>query len=221
MEDYQMIAFRSVLLAGASLALFTPSLAWAQTAPAADDAVADIIVTAQKRSERLQDVPVAVSVISGDAISTGGKPSLEGATQLVPSLNFVKAGSALNQTLFLRGLGTTSLSIAFDPTVSTVLDGVVFSRSAEAFTDLVDIDRIEVLRGPQSTLFGRNASAGVINIVSRRPSDVNWRVAIISATAMNFGFAARSTCPSAMQCEAVQRHSITSMTAIFLTLRQT
>ncbi len=168
-----MTKFRTILLASATLAAFTPSMLMAQAAaPAiADDTVGDIIVTAQKRSERLQDVPVAVSVISGDAIATIGKPSLEGATALVPSLNFVKAGTALNQTLFLRGLGTTSLSIAFDPTVSTVLDGVVFSRSAEAFTDLIDIERIEVLRGPQSTLFGRNASAGVINIVSRRPSD--------------------------------------------------
>ena len=167
-----MIKFRTILLASATLAAFTPSVLLAQdAAPAADEAIADIIVTAQKRSERLQDVPVAVSVISGDAIATSGKPSLEGATALVPSLNFVKAGTSLNQTLFLRGLGTTSLSIAFDPTVSTVLDGVVFSRSAEAFTDLVDIERIEVLRGPQSTLFGRNASAGVINIVSRKPSD--------------------------------------------------
>jgi iron complex outermembrane recepter protein len=139
---------------------------------AADDAESnEIIVTAQKRSERLQDVPLAVSVIGGDAIAASSKPSLEGATALIPSLNFVKAGTSLNQTLFLRGLGTTSLSIAFDPTVSTVLDGVVFSRSAEAFTDLVDIERIEVLRGPQSTLFGRNASAGVINIVSRKPGD--------------------------------------------------
>jgi iron complex outermembrane recepter protein len=165
---------KTFLMATSALAmLMTNNAAFAQdqNTPDAESAPAEIIVTAQKRSERLQDVPVAVSVVSGDAISSGGKPNLEGATQLVPSLNFVKAGTALNQTLFLRGLGTTSLSIAFDPTVSTVLDGVVFSRSAEAFSDLVDIDRIEVLRGPQSTLFGRNASAGVINIISRRPKD--------------------------------------------------
>ena len=167
-----MTKFRTILLASATFAAFAPSLVMAQeAAPVADESVGDIIVTAQKRSERLQDVPLAVSVISGDAIATSGKPSLEGATALIPSLNFVKAGTSLNQTLFLRGLGTTSLSIAFDPTVSTVLDGVVFSRSAEAFTDLIDIERIEVLRGPQSTLFGRNASAGVINIVSRKPGD--------------------------------------------------
>ncbi len=162
----------SFVTATSILALSMTSMpAWAQEAAEDETAPTEIIVTAQKRQERLQDVPLAVSVIGGEAVANSGKPSLEGATQLVPSLNFVKAGTALNQTLFLRGLGTTSLSIAFDPTVSTVLDGVVFSRSAEAFTDLVDIERIEVLRGPQSTLFGRNASAGVINITSRRPSD--------------------------------------------------
>lgn len=170
-----MKTINSLLLASATLALLSPAIAAAQSAPAAaeDDAASgEIIVTAQKRSERLQDVPVAVSVVGGDAVAASSKPSLEGAVQLVPSLNFVKAGTSLNQTLFLRGLGTTSFSIAVEPTVSTVLDGVVLSRSAEAFSDLVDIDRIEVLRGPQSTLFGRNASAGVINIVSRRPKDV-------------------------------------------------
>lgn len=147
----------------------------AQTAPAAtadaDVAPAEIIVTAQKRNERLQDVPVAVSVVSGAAIDGLGKPNLEGAQYLVPALTFVKAGTSLNQALFLRGIGTTSLSIAVEPSVSTVLDGVVLSRAAEAFSDLADIDRIEVLRGPQGTLFGKNASAGVINIVSRRPGD--------------------------------------------------
>lgn len=147
----------------------SPAAGLEDTATIDEVAPGEIIVTAQKRSERLQDVPVAVSVLGAEALATSAKPSLESAVQLVPSLNFVKAGTALNQTLFLRGLGTTTLSIAVDPSVSTVLDGVVLSRSAEAFTDLVDIERIEVLRGPQGTLFGRNASAGVINIVSKRP----------------------------------------------------
>ncbi len=170
---------RSYALAGTAILALAASAAFAQSpvadtatptaASAAADDSGDIIVTAQKRSERLQDVPVAVSVVSGAAIDNLGRTSLEGAQYLVPSLNFVKAGTALNQTLFLRGIGTTTLSIAVEPSVSTVLDGVVLSRSAEAFSDLVDIERIEVLRGPQGTLFGKNASAGVINIVSKRP----------------------------------------------------
>jgi iron complex outermembrane receptor protein len=143
----------------------------ADLAAGAEDAVvADIVVTAQKREERLQDVPVAVSVVSGNALERQGGFNIESAQYLVPTLNFRKSGTALNQSLFLRGVGTINFSIAAEPSVAAVLDGVVLQRAGEGFGDLVDIERIEVLRGPQGTLFGKNASAGVINIVSRRPS---------------------------------------------------
>ncbi len=166
---------RSMLLGSAvlfSVAQAAPLFAQTAAAPAVAAAAEpdEIIVTAQKRSERLQDVPVAVSVVSGDALAAQGKVSLEGAQYLVPSLNFLKSGTTLNQSLFLRGVGTATFSIAGEPSVSTVLDGVVYSRAGEAFSDLVDIERIEVLRGPQGTLFGKNASAGVINIISKRPA---------------------------------------------------
>jgi iron complex outermembrane receptor protein len=166
----------SSVLAAAGFAAAGAMPAHAQDVAAMADQVeeappGEIVVTAQKRTERLQDVPLAVSVLSGDAIDNASRPNLEGATALVPSLNFVKAGTSLNQTLFLRGLGTTSFSIAVEPSVSTVLDGVVLSRAAEAFSDLADVERLEVLRGPQGTLFGKNASAGVINIVSRMPGN--------------------------------------------------
>jgi len=133
-------------------------------------APAEIVVTAQKRSERLQEVPIAVSVVSGTALETAARPSIESATQLVPALNFLKSGTTLNQTIFLRGVGTATFSIAGEPSVSTVVDGVVFARSGEAFSDLNDIDQLEVLRGPQGTLFGKNASAGVINITTKQPT---------------------------------------------------
>ena len=163
-----------LLASAAAFAIVTVAPAFAQTtatAPAAEDnAPAEIIVTAQKRSERLQDVPVAVSVVSGSVLEAQGKASLEGAVNLVPSFNFLKSGTTLNQSLFLRGVGTATFSIAGEPSVSTVVDGVVYSRSGEAFSELVDVDRLEVLRGPQGTLFGKNASAGVINIISKRPT---------------------------------------------------
>ena len=133
--------------------------------------VDEIVVTAQKREQNVQDVPIAVSVISGAALEKQGGINIENAQYLVPSLNFRKSGTALNQSLYLRGVGTTTFSIGGEPSVGTVLDGVVLARSGEAFSDLVDIQRIEVLRGPQGTLFGKNASAGVINIVSKRPRD--------------------------------------------------
>lgn len=140
-----------------------------QSPAPADEVPGEIVVTAQKRSQRLQDVPIAVSVISGAAIAAQGGVNIENAQYLVPSLTFRKSGTSINQSLFLRGVGTSTFSIAGEPSVSTVLDGVVYSRAGEAFADLVDIERIEVLRGPQGTLFGKNASAGVVNIVSRRP----------------------------------------------------
>ena len=146
-----------------------PAQAEEQATSVDADEPGDIIVTAQKRSERLQDVPVAVSVISGDAIALKGGVNLESAQYLVPTLNFRKSGTAINQSLFLRGVGTSTFSIAGEPSISTVVDGVVYSRAGEAFSDLIDIDRIEVLRGPQGTLFGKNTSAGVINIVTKRP----------------------------------------------------
>ena len=166
---------KTMMLAGvASFAFFgAPALAQqSATAPEEATGPAEIIVTAQKRSERLQDVPVAVSVISGAALEAKGGVNIESAQYLVPTLNFRKSGAAINQSLFLRGVGTSTFSIAGEPSVSTVVDGVVYSRAGEAFSDLVDIERIEVLRGPQGTLFGKNASAGVVSIVTDRKSVV-------------------------------------------------
>jgi iron complex outermembrane recepter protein len=163
--------FRAALLGGSALAFAAATPALAQDAAEEDSANNEIIVTAQKREQNIQDVPVAVSVISGAALEAQGGINIENAQYLVPSLNFRKSGSALNQSLYLRGVGTTTFSIGGEPSVGTVLDGVVLARSGEAFSDLVDIERIEVLRGPQGTLFGKNASAGVINIVSRRPGN--------------------------------------------------
>ena len=162
---------KTIMLASVAAFALTGAPAFAQdTAPAADDAPAEIVVTAQKRTERLQDVPVAVSVISGAALANQGGVNIENAQYLVPSLTFRKGAVSINQSLFLRGVGTSTFSLAGEPSVSAVVDGVVYSRAGEAFSDLVDIERIEVLRGPQGTLFGKNASAGVVNIVTKAPT---------------------------------------------------
>ncbi len=166
---------KSMLRASAAVLALTAfsAPAFAQTAASADDDAApgEIVVTAQKRSESLQSVPVAVSVLSGEDLADASRPSIESASQMVPSLNFLKSGTTLNQTIFLRGVGTATFSIAGEPSVSTVVDGVVYSRSGEAFSDMVDVAQIEVLRGPQGTLFGKNASAGVINITTQMPKN--------------------------------------------------
>jgi iron complex outermembrane receptor protein len=162
---------RTFLMGSAAILAVAAVPAFAQTAEAAGNEPAEIVVTAQKRSEKLQDIPVAVSVVGAEQLGRQAVLNLENAQYLVPSLNFRKSGTTINQSLYIRGVGTATFSLAGEPSISTVLDGVVLARAGEAFSDLVDIERIEVLRGPQGTLFGKNASAGVVNIVTKRPGD--------------------------------------------------
>lgn len=130
-----------------------------------------VVVSAQKRDQNLQDVPVAVSVLPNSVIESKFSNNIESLQTLVPSVSFRKGSTSANSALSIRGIGTVSFSLAAEPAVSTVVDGVVLGRSGQAFTDLYDIERIEVLRGPQGTLYGKNAQAGVINIVTQSPSD--------------------------------------------------
>jgi iron complex outermembrane receptor protein len=127
-----------------------------------------ITVTATKRSESLQTVPVAVSVIGGEMLEKLNLNNVSTLTSQTPALNYRANASNKDTSLFIRGVGTISTSPGVEPTVSTVIDGVVFARPGSATLDLMDVERIEVLRGPQGTLFGKNASAGVLNIVTKR-----------------------------------------------------
>ena len=131
----------------------------------------EIIVTSQKTEETLQEVPIAVSVLGSDQIEQAfASNNLESLTTLLPSVSFRKGTTNANSAITIRGIGTISFSDAAEPSVATVVDGVVLGRSGQAFGDLYDIERIEVLRGPQGTLFGKNASAGVVNIITKRPN---------------------------------------------------
>lgn len=149
-----------------ALAISASSLAFAAAAPAMAQ-VEEIIVTAQKVKENVQDVPIAVTAVSGERLDAALVRSLENIATLVPSVTFRKGTTSANNAIVMRGVGTISFAIGAEPSVSTVVDGVVLSRSGQAFAALVDLERIEVLRGPQGTLFGKNASAGLINIVSK------------------------------------------------------
>ncbi len=140
-----------------------------EAAPAPLDS-GDIIVTAQKRTERLQDVPLAVTAVTGDALANRQVNDTSTLTQAVPSLTFQQGPNPTNTTLRIRGVGTALFGQGVESSVSVVVDGVVQARQAQGFADLADIERVEVLRGPQGTLFGKNASAGVINIVTARPT---------------------------------------------------
>ena len=131
----------------------------------------EIVVTAQKREEKLSDVPVAVTALTSEQIGAAFANNIEDLQSMVPSVSYRKGNTTRNSALTVRGIGTISFSIAAEPSVSTVVDGVVLGRSGQAFGDLYDLERVEVLRGPQGTLFGKNASAGVINMTTKRPSE--------------------------------------------------
>ena len=164
-----MMSTRNKLVAGAVAGICAMLAAPGTHAQDGVERLDEIVITAQKREQKLQDVPIAVSVVSGALAESTASYNIESLRALVPSLNIRKTNTSLNQSLFLRGVGTINFAIAAQPSVATVLDGVVLSSAGEAFGDLYDIERIEILRGPQGTLFGKNASAGVVNIVTKRP----------------------------------------------------
>lgn len=138
--------------------------------PSAPLGVEEIVVTAQKRLERLQDVPLAVSALSAEQLGNRQINDTNGLAKAIPSLNFQQGNNATNTTFRIRGIGTSLFGQGVEPSVSLVVDGVVAARQAQSFADFADLERIEVLRGPQGTLFGKNATAGVINVITARPA---------------------------------------------------
>jgi len=171
-HPYSRLALAAAL-AAASIGVQAQSSAPASgTAPAAAQSteLETVTVTATKRMQPLQRTPIAVSVISGGAMEELNLNNLTTITAQLPTLNYRANASNKDSALFIRGVGTISTSPGVEPTVSMVLDGVVTGRPGQATLDLIEVDRIEVLRGPQGTLFGKNASAGVINIVTRAPT---------------------------------------------------
>lgn len=147
----------------------------AQTAAPAEEArqpttVGEVIVTAQRREQSLQDVPVSVAAISGEVFAERNITDFAELQQITPGLNFAGANTPRGAGVSIRGVGTVTFSEGIEGSVGIVLDGVPIGRQGAGFTELVDLERVEILRGPQGTLFGKNASAGVINIVTKRPS---------------------------------------------------
>ncbi|MEO7690832.1 MAG: TonB-dependent receptor [Sphingomonas sp.] len=141
------------------------------TSAAQDGSLEDIVVTAQKREQNLQDVPVAVTAITADTLVNRNVATVSDLTRLAPSLTVTQGNVPTNSSINLRGIGTVAFSTAIEPSVAVIVDDVALLQQAQAFSGLSDIARIEVLRGPQGTLFGKNASAGALNIVSQGPSE--------------------------------------------------
>jgi iron complex outermembrane receptor protein len=167
------------MLLGGSALLAAPAFAQAQPAPAAPQAVAaqdaaastdgaDIIVTAQKREQNLQKVSAAVTAVGKDRLVSAHVESLEGLQVVVPNVSF---GNDFNVAkIFIRGVGMNVSTNGTDPAVAVYVDGAVISRPEAQFASLFDLERVEVLRGPQGTLFGRNAVGGAINLITAKPT---------------------------------------------------
>lgn len=153
-----------------------PSVACAQEQPnaaqagAAGDELPIIIVSATRRANNVQDVPVAVTVIGSEQLDRGGVTDITRLDTVAPSFNLNASGTTTGGiTLRIRGIGTTGNNAGLESAVGVFLDGVYLSRPGVALGDLLDVERVEVLRGPQGTLFGRNTSAGALDIRTRKP----------------------------------------------------
>ncbi len=156
----------------AGLAGFAP-LAHAQdqaAEPADNGGIAEIVVTAQHRAESLQKTPISVAALTGDAIEARGITSISGLQSEVPNLQLTPhPNSATTARIFIRGVGNIDDQITQDPSVAVYVDGIYVGRSQGLASDIAEIERIEVLRGPQGSLYGRNATGGAINFISRPP----------------------------------------------------
>jgi outer membrane receptor protein involved in Fe transport len=132
--------------------------------------IENIIVTAQKREQSLQDVPIVVTAVSGQLLQDSGVKDIKDLTLLTPGLLVTSTSNESVTTARIRGIGTVGDNPGLESSVGVVIDGVYRPRNGVSFGDLGELDRIEVLKGPQGTLFGKNTSAGVINVVSKKPS---------------------------------------------------
>ena len=171
MSNITRTLFAGVATAALGLALAAPSWALAADAAATDSApkVAEIVVTAQKRAEKLQDVPISMEVVTGAKIDQFHTNDFQSLMNYVPNV-FVEE-TAGDNVIYIRGFGSPPANFSFDQSVSLYVDGVYAGRSQQAQAPFFDIARVEVLRGPQGALFGKNTPAGAVSIVTAGPTD--------------------------------------------------
>lgn len=171
---------RRILLASAALLAMAPITAFAQEEAPADRSetvLEEVIVTAQRREERLQDVPVAVSAFSGAQLERRNIEASEDLTKITPGLSFAQTGYTPQPTI--RGVGTRGVSAGEESTVSLFIDGIYQPYMTNGFFKLNSVERIEVLKGPQSTLYGRNSTGGAINVITvDPPSDLRMKTSL-------------------------------------------
>jgi iron complex outermembrane receptor protein len=150
-----------------AVALALAPLAHAQQ----DTALEEVVVTAQKREQRLIDVPIAITALAGDALERRGITDVQGLEGFTPNLQISPTpGNSTAAQIAIRGSVTANPALTMEPAVGIYVDGVYVGKTQGALFDLIEIDRIEVLRGPQGTLWGRNTLSGAFNIITRKPS---------------------------------------------------
>ncbi|WP_417471282.1 TonB-dependent receptor [Maricaulis sp.] len=185
---------KTILFAAASVIALTGAQAAAQESRSVDV----ITVTAQKREQGIQDVPVAVTAYNEDLLQNSGVRDLKDLMIISPGLNVTSTTNDFVTTARIRGIGTVGDNPGLESSVGIVIDGVPRARNGVAFNDLGEMERIEVLRGPQGTLFGANTTAGIINVVTKRPEfefDYNGELTYMGGDATGWGAAAGITGP--------------------------
>jgi iron complex outermembrane recepter protein len=177
-------AIGRVLLASSAMAPVLYAAGAEAPADAAADKLDEVVVTATKTgAQSLQSTPMAISVVGGEQLLSQGVNNIRELAQYVP--NVVFGQNTASAEIYIRGIGSNNVFAGSDPDVTTQVDGVYIARPSGQMTDFLDVDRVEILRGPQGTLYGRNAVGGTINVVSLRPSnEFNGRMDL---TAGNFG----------------------------------
>jgi iron complex outermembrane receptor protein len=168
-----MSKLQTMLLASSALLTATATAQTQSTLPPPENRaqLEEVTVTANRREESLQDVPVSVTALTSDVLERSNVRELGDLVNLSPGLVIAYGSQPANFSISMRGIGTFSNGIAVESDVAVVIDDVPVGFQAAAFKDLIDVERVEVLRGPQSTLFGKSAIAGVLNITTRKASD--------------------------------------------------
>ena len=159
----------SALVIAAALSA-SPALAQSASSEQEATTVGEIIVTATRREQRLIEAPVAVTAVGAEQLENSGITDIRELTSLAPSVQFQTPGGGADSSIRIRGVGTTSTNPGLESSVGVIIDGVIRARTGVALSELGDLERIEVLRGPQGTLFGRNTSSGIINVVTKQPN---------------------------------------------------
>jgi iron complex outermembrane receptor protein len=163
------LAYMCEANAQTSPATTTPAGAPTASYGSSESNLDELVVTAQRRSESLKDVPISVQAVTGDQISRQAITDTRDLASIAPTLNFTTGNNGGATAFSLRGISSVSLESGVQPSTAMVIDGVPVVRQSEFVADLGDIDRVEILNGPQGTLFGKNSTAGVINITTKRP----------------------------------------------------